>query len=53
MRPLLSPEEIMLAFAKEKMLVLPQGFRPIQTDRVPYYEDQGLERLWDDPRLKS
>lgn len=53
MRPLLSPEELMLAFAREKMLVLPQGFRPIQTDRVPYYEDQTLEGLWDDPRAAS
>jgi len=49
-RPLLSPEEIMLAFAQEKMLVLPQGFRPILSDRVPYYEDRTLEGLWDDPR---
>jgi len=49
-QPLLSPEEIMLAFAQEKMLVLPQGFRPILSDRVPYYQDQTLEGLWDDPR---
>lgn len=51
--PLLTPEEIMLAFAKDKMLVLPQGVRPIQTDRVPYYEDQALEELWDDPRVTT
>jgi type IV secretion system protein VirD4 len=53
MRPLLSPEEIMLTFAKEKMLILPQGFRPIQADRVPYYQDEALKGRWDDPRVTA
>ena len=50
MRPLLSPEEIMLQFAQGKMLVLPQGSRPIVSDRVAYWQDQALAGLWDDPR---
>jgi type IV secretion system protein VirD4 len=50
MRPLLSPEEIMLQFARDKMLVLPQGSRPIVSDRVPYWQDPALNGLWDDPR---
>ena len=50
LRPLLSPEEIMLHFAQGKMLVLPQGSRPIVSDRVAYFDDKGLEGLWDDPR---
>jgi len=50
MRPLLSPEEIMLRFAKDNMLVLAQGARPIITNRVAYWKDSGLNTLWDDPR---
>ena len=49
-RPLLSPEEIMLHFAKDQMLVLAQGARPIITNRVAYWNDRGLDTLWDDPR---
>lgn len=49
-RPLLTPEEIMLHFAQNKMLVLSQGTRPIIADRVPYFKDQALAGLWDDPR---
>jgi len=49
-RPLLSPDEIMLQFAAEKMLVLRQGSRPIIADRVPYFIDPDLKGLWDDPR---
>ena len=51
MRPLLSPEEIMLNLAQGKMLVLPQGSRPIISDRIPYYQDAQLNGLWDDPRV--
>lgn len=51
LRPLMSPEEIMMRFSREKMLVLPSGTRPIITDRVPYYEDRSLTSLWDDPRM--
>jgi hypothetical protein len=47
---LLAPEEIMLQFAQGKMLVLPQGSRPVVTDRVAYFNDPGLAGLWDDPR---
>jgi type IV secretion system protein VirD4 len=50
MRPLLSPEELMLQFAQGKMLVLPQGSRPIVSDRVAYWQDPALNGLWDDPR---
>ncbi len=57
MRPLLSPEEIMLTFAGRqrgagaaKMLVLAQGAHPVVTERVAYFDDQGLDGLWDDPR---
>jgi type IV secretion system protein VirD4 len=49
-RPLLTPDEIMLQFAAGKMLVLKQGARPIIADRVPYYVDPGLSGWWDDPR---
>jgi type IV secretion system protein VirD4 len=37
-------------FASGKMLVLAQGAHPIVTDRVPYWKDNGLSGLWDDPR---
>ena len=50
MRPLLSPEEIMLQFGQHKMLVLPQGARPIASDRFAYWDDPTLNGLWDDPR---
>jgi type IV secretion system protein VirD4 len=50
MRPLLSPEEIMLRFGQGKMLVLPQGERPIVADRFAYWQDPALDGLWDDPR---
>jgi type IV secretion system protein VirD4 len=50
MRPLLSPEEIMLRFGQGKMLVLPQGERPIVADRFAYWQDPALNGLWDDPR---
>jgi len=50
MRPLRSPEQLMIEFAKEKMLVLPQGSHPIVSERVPYFGDSDLAGLWDDPR---
>ncbi|MYL85309.1 type IV secretory system conjugative DNA transfer family protein, partial [Desulfovibrio aerotolerans] len=50
MRPLRTTEQLMLEFAKDQMLVLPQGSRPIISDRVPYFHDPGLSGLWDDPR---
>ena len=50
LRPLVSPEQVMLNFASGKMLVLAQGAHPIITDRVAYFQDQGLAGLWDDPR---
>jgi type IV secretion system protein VirD4 len=50
MRPLLTPDEIMLQFAAGKMLVLSQGSRPIIADRLPYFVDPSLAGLWDDPR---
>lgn len=49
-RPLLTPEDIMRQFAAGQMLVLPQGSFPIVAQRVPYFQDQGLAGLWDDPR---
>ena len=50
MRPLLSPEEIMLQFGHGRMLVLPQGKRPVVTERFAYWDDPALNGLWDDPR---
>jgi len=52
-RPLLSPEEIMLKFAKKEMLVLPQGSRPIISQRVAYFDDPTLSGLWKDPRRRK
>jgi type IV secretion system protein VirD4 len=60
MRPLISPEKIILDFAGKfygnapktpKMMVLTEGAHPIITDRVPYYHDESLKGLWDDPRM--
>ena len=51
MRPLLSPDEIMLKFGADRMLVLPQGQHPFATERVPYWNDASLNGLWDDPRV--
>jgi type IV secretory pathway TraG/TraD family ATPase VirD4 len=46
MRPLLSPEEIMLQFGQGKMLVLPQGERPVVTHRFAYWgSSQNLPRI--------
>jgi type IV secretion system protein VirD4 len=50
MRPLFPPDQLMMQFAAGKMLVLAQGARPIITDRIPYWQDQSLAGLWDDPR---
>lgn len=52
-KPLLSPDEMMRLFAANKMIVLPQGVRPIIADRVPYWADKTLDGLWDDPRLPA
>jgi type IV secretion system protein VirD4 len=52
-RPLISPEKIMMDFAKGQMLVLAQGAHPILTTRTPYYQDATLAGLWDDPRAKA
>ncbi len=49
-RALISPEEIMMRYATGKMLVLKQGTRPMEADRVPYFNDRSLAGLWDDPR---
>jgi type IV secretion system protein VirD4 len=49
-QPLVTPDEIMRRYTAGKMLVLPQGARPIEADRVPYFEDSELVGLWDDPR---
>lgn len=51
MRPLLSPEEIMLRFGSGQMLVLPQGQHPVVSARVSYVDDKELAGLWDDPRV--
>ena len=51
MRPLLSPEEIMLRFGSGEMLVLPQGQHPVVSNRVSYVDDKELAGLWDDPRV--
>ena len=49
-RPLKSPEELMLEFDQKQMLILPQGSHPITTERVAYFDDDELKGLWDDPR---
>lgn len=53
MRPLRAPEQLMMDFAKDRMLVLPQGSHPIVTARVPYFQDGSVAALWDDPRRKE
>lgn len=53
MRPLIAPDQLMLDFAAGKMLVLAQGQHPIITDRVAYFKDASLTRLWDDPRAPT
>jgi type IV secretion system protein VirD4 len=64
LRPLLSPEEIMMQFANkrranghcpepENMLVLAQGSCPLITKRVAYFDDRALQGLWDDPRIPT
>lgn len=55
LRPLLSPEQLMKLYAAGPngtgaMLLLPEGSHPIQTQKVPYFNDPALEGLWDDPR---
>jgi hypothetical protein len=50
MRPLISPDQLMLSFASGKMLVLAQGRHPIISDRIAYWQDAKLNGLWDDPR---
>jgi type IV secretion system protein VirD4 len=49
-RPLLSADQIMMSYAEGKMLILAQGAHPIEAFRVPYFHDQELRDLWDDPR---
>jgi type IV secretion system protein VirD4 len=49
-RAVLNPDEIMLRYSAGRMLVLPQGSRPIEAERVPYFRDRSLRGLWDDPR---
>ena len=63
MRPLFPPEKIMLDFSSgiwgvgpsrpSKMLVLATGAHPVITDRVAYFDDRGLDGLWDDPRTPT
>jgi type IV secretion system protein VirD4 len=53
MRPLLSADQLMLEYASGKMLILAQGEHPIPMTRVPYFKDEGLKGLWDDPRARK
>jgi type IV secretion system protein VirD4 len=50
MRPFMSPEELMMRYARDLMLVLKQGHRPIEAQRIAYWRDPTLNGLWDDPR---
>jgi type IV secretion system protein VirD4 len=50
LRPLFPPDKIMMDFSSGKMLVLAQGAHPIITERVAYWQDASLAKLWDDPR---
>lgn len=52
-RPLYPPEKMMMEFAADRMLVLPQGVPPIITERVPYWKDESLTGRWDDPRIPT
>ena len=47
MHPLITPDELMLNYAKDKMLVFTEGMHPIESWRVPYFIDQSLNGLWD------
>ena len=49
-RPLVLPDEVMMRYARNTMLVLLDGISPIEARRVPYYENPNLRGLWDDPR---
>lgn len=48
--PLVTADGLMRRYTANKMLVIPQGGRPIEVDRVPYFLDPELSKLWDDPR---
>jgi type IV secretion system protein VirD4 len=49
MRPLITPDKLMALFAKEKMLVLPEGSPAIITERVAYFHDLLFAGQWDNP----
>lgn len=49
-RPLLRPDEVMLRYTADRMLVLIDGAAPLEAERVPYYQDRELAGSWDDPR---
>jgi type IV secretion system protein VirD4 len=48
--PLVTPDQMMRRYSERLMLVLPQGSRPIEAERVPYFDDRRLDGLWDAPR---
>ena len=54
MHSLLTPDELMINYATESVLLLVQGMRPIPAQRIPYWDPRtGLDGLWDDPRKRE
>jgi type IV secretion system protein VirD4 len=54
LRRLLTPDEVMINYAKDYALLLVRGMRPISADRLPYWDTRtGLDGLWDDPRKRE
>jgi type IV secretory pathway TraG/TraD family ATPase VirD4 len=52
-QPLLTPDQLMMRYSSDLMLILPQGSYPIEAKRVPYYRDRRFANLWDDPRTSE
>ena len=54
MHSLLTPDELMINYATDSVLLLVQGMRPVPAQRIPYWDPRtGLDGLWDDPRKRE
>lgn len=54
MHSLLTPDELMINYASDSVLLMVQGMRPIPAQRIPYWDKRtGLDGLWDDPRKRE
>lgn len=51
-RNLLNPDEVMRISTNEMIALLPAQ-QPLSLKRVPYYKDQSLRGMWNDPRRKE